>query len=154
MTKRQYDDLGWKHVGGSHPFWLVTSCHLISLDHLKFEYITCVLIRFDDLAANRSGTFQMLFSQWDLMDFADLHHFLTLRWLLFFYAAHLVSTSTTTAVITSTVINLGIIAESLNPLKNTIVAKASHFFHSQLHLLFTSLVSCCNTKIHAVLVQD
>lgn len=44
---------------------------------------------------------------------------------LFFHAAHLVSTSTTTAVITSTLINLGIIAESLNPYRNTIIVKAA-----------------------------
>ncbi len=56
----------------------------------------------------------------DLMDFADFLQISVSCSVFslcsdFFSAAHFVLTSTTIAVITSTLINLGIIAETLNP---------------------------------------
>lgn len=61
-------------------------------------------------------------------------------------AAHFVLTSTTIAVITSAVINLRIIAESLNPQKNTIIAKASRFSIHSFTGCSHDLFSAVNTR--------
>ena len=62
-----------------------------------------------------------------------------------FHAALLMSD--TIAVVTSAVINLRIIAESLNPQKNTTVAKASHFSVHGFAGLSHRFVSCCKHEI-------
>lgn len=70
------------------------------------------------------------------------------------HAAHLVLMSSTIAVVTSAVINLRIIAESLNPHRNPAVAKASHFSIHSCVGLSHSFVFRCKREIkgRAVLV--